>query len=1007
MNTILSRRTAGASRPLCKFGFASLAALALASVAPFAANAQEADEEVLEEIVTTGSRLKANPNLAAAVPVLSVAGTEGTMRGNVRIEDFVNLLPQVMAGQASEVSNGASGTATLNLRGLGRNRTLVLVDGRRLPYGASSISAANLDIIPLQLVERVDILTGGASAVYGSDAVGGVANFILKRDFEGVEIGIQQGNSYNANDDGIWANVLQAGGQPVPGSSWDGQENTYYIMAGGNLGDGRGNVTLFASYEDREAISQANRSVSGCALGQEDGATGFGGYGCVGSGNYRLFVGALGNAFQEEDGTIVPFVGGPAQTYNFGPNNYFQRPSERYTIYGKGNFDVSENIEAFMDLSYTNNVSDAQIAPTASFGTGSYAINCDNPYIQNSPAGGLQLTTDIYGCTAADIAAGVIKTGVGASHRNVEGGPRSSLNENSTMRAATGLRGSFADDVWNWDAFVQVAETRDQGISTNDFVIANLDQALLAVDDGNGNVVCQDQSNGCVPYNIFQRGPSGESMVDPASTAFIHGIGIVNGETSQTGYGGTIQADLGNYGWKLPWADYGVSALLGFESRKDRLESRPDEISQIPGGGFTGVGGATLAVKGEMEVDEFFTEIEVPLLSGMTGIEELTLRVQGRISDYEGTGNNTTNSFDTDAYGFSLAYAPVDSLRFRAQFQRAVRAPNVIELYTGQNTNLPDLASAGTNANGLQLFDPCTSTAPIATLEQCQNTGMTAAQYGSGLVLDVISGQTQSITGGNPFLNPETADTTTFGFVWTPEFVEGLSVSVDYFDITVEDAIQPGIPAQTTFDECLATGNPAFCDLMQRAPNGSLASGTPGVGFQKTNVNIGALETTGVDLQVAYSFETGRHSHSIDYASTIIDTLDEIPFPGADPIVCAGFFGANCKPPSPEYRHRILYTWQTPWSIDVTTTWRHFGGTDNDNVDEVLEATLDTVDYVDLTGSWFLMDDLITIRLSILNLFGEQPPVFTAAGTGVGNGNTYPTVYDTSTTYYAALKLNF
>ena len=213
------------------FKLTGLAFLAGALIAPIGANAQEAQDEVLEEIITTGSRLKANPNLAAAVPVMSVTGAEGMERGNVRIEDFVNILPQVMAGQASEVSNGASGTATLNLRGLGRNRTLVLMDGRRLPYGASSISAPNLDIIPMQLVERVDILTGGASAVYGSDAVGGVANFILKSDFEGVELGIQQGNSYSANSRNFWTNVLEAGGQPVPGSSsWDGQETLIYTI---------------------------------------------------------------------------------------------------------------------------------------------------------------------------------------------------------------------------------------------------------------------------------------------------------------------------------------------------------------------------------------------------------------------------------------------------------------------------------------------------------------------------------------------------------------------------------------------------------------------------------------------------------------------------------------------------------------------------------------------------------------------------------------------------------
>jgi outer membrane receptor protein involved in Fe transport len=1007
MNSILARHASGAYRPLCKFGFASFAALALTSVAPSAAYAQ-AEAEELEEITVTGSRIKANPNLAAATPVLSVTGEEAAIRGNVRVEDFVNQLPQVFANQASEVSNGASGTAALNLRGLGRNRTLVMIDGRRLPYGSSQISASNLDVVPLQMVERVDILTGGASAVYGSDAVGGVANFILKSDFEGVEIGGQWSTSYAANDDDFWANVLRAADQPVPGSTTDGEEALVYMMLGANSPDGRGNATVYASFEDRREISQANRDYSGCALGQDDGAQSFGGFGCVGSGNYRLFVGDGGFGFQQDDGTIIPFAGGPAQTFNFGPFNFFQRPSERYNIFAKGHYELTDTVEGFAEISYMNNLSDAQIAPTASFGTSSWSFNCDNPYLQTP---GLNLASDIYGCTAADIAAGVIKTGAGASHRNVEGGPRNSRLENSTWRVISGLRGSFADDIWSWEAFVQSSETRDQSESTNDFVVANVQQAFLAVDDGTGNVVCTDPSGGCVPYNPFQRGPNGESLITPEQTAYLHGIGLVNGSTSQFILGGTLQADFGEYGVKLPTADYGISALFGFETRKDELDARPDEISQVPGGGFTGVGGATLPVRGQVEVDEFFTEFEVPLISGMTAIQELTLRGQYRYSDYKGEGNDTISPFTTDTYGLSAAWAPIDTLRFRAQYQRAVRAPNVIELYTGQNTNLPNLSSAGTNANGVQLFDPCATDAPIASQAACANTGLTAAQYGT--VLDVISGQTQSLTGGNPDLRPEEADTTTVGFIWTPSFVEGLSVSFDYFNILVEDVISAGIPAQTTLDQCLATGNDAFCSLIQRGPRGDLASGQAGVGFQQTNINLAELETTGFDLQVIYDFEVGRHSFNIDYASTYLDQLDTTPFPGGDVVECAGTFGNNCQDGpggngvSPQYRHRVVGTWISPWSVDVGMTWRFFDETDNDNVTDTVEPKLDAVNYIDLTAAWYIMDDSITIRAAILNVLGEKPPVFTSAGPSIGNGNTYPTVFDTGTTMTFGFKWNF
>ncbi len=559
--------------------------------------------------------------------------------------------------------------------------------------------------------------------------------------------------------------------------------------------------------------------------------------------------------------------------------------------------------------------------------------------------------------------------------------------------------------MWQWQAFLQSSETRDQAIATNDFVVDNLQQAFLATTDANGNVVCTDPSGGCVPYNIFQRGPGGESLVSQDALDFILGPGVVNGSTSQLVWGGDIQANLGEYGLSLPTADGGVGLLLGIEYREDELEATPDLISQTPGGGFTGVGGADLPVAGQVEVAEFFGEVEVPLVSGKTFVEELTLRAQYRYSDYTAEGNNTGTDFDTDSYGYSLAWAPVDDVRFRAQYQRAVRAPNVIELFTGQNTNLPNLSAAGVNANGVQLFDPCASDAPIASLEQCARTGVTAAQYGT--ILDVISGQTQSITGGNPQLEPEVADTYTVGVVITPNQLPELSVSIDYFNITVEEAIQDGIPAQTTLDQCLATGSATFCDLITRAGSGTLAAGGFGVGFQQTNVNIAELETTGVDLQVTYNFNlSDMGTVRVDYAATYLDQLDEVPFPGGDPIECAGFFGNQCGTPSPEYRHRMIATWMTPWSIDVSATWRFFDETENDNPGEELETELDAVNYFDISANYQITDNL-QLRGGVLNLFGEDPPVFSAAGPPLGNGNTYPTVFDTSTVAFASLKANF
>ena len=959
-------------------------------------------ETSLEEVVVTGSRLNTNPNLSAPVPVLTIGEQELENRGTVRIEDLVNILPQASAGQTGEVSNGASGTSSLNLRGLGATRTLVLINGRRLPFGSSQFSPANADLIPASLVERFDILTGGASAVYGSDAVAGVANFILKRDYEGFEIDIQADANQNSNSNSIFSDVLAAGGQPAPGSVTDGETGLISLTWGTNFADGRGNVTLFGSYEDQQEIVQADRTFSACTLGgSTDPDTSVGGFGCVGSANFRLFGGPGGFAFQEENGEIVPFAGGPAQTFNFGAANFFQRPNERISLYASSNFELNEFVEFYSSASYIDNSSDAQIAPTASFGIGAFSINCDNPFIQGDGASGIPLT-EIFGCTSPNEIVG----GLTASHRNVEGGPRNSLLENSTLRLESGIRGKFGD-VWSYDAFSLYAETEDTSTATNDFVVSQLQQAFFATTDADGNVVCVDQSNGCVPYNIFQRGPNGESLVSQESLDFIQGVGVVEGETELISFGGNVQADLGEYGIASPAAkDSGIGVLFGFEYREDSLASFPDEISQIPGGGFTGVGGATLPVSGSVEVAEIFLEAQVPLITGRPGAEELTINGQYRFSDYTTDGNGISNSFDTDTFGLSLNWTPVEAVKFRGQFQRAVRAPNVIELFTGQDQGLPNLNVAGVNALGVEVFDPCATAAPLLSFEQCALTGVTAEQFGN--ILDVISGQTQSITGGNPVLDPESSDTTTVGVIISPASAPNFSLSVDFFDISIEDLINGGVPAQITLDNCLA-GDQVFCDLIARSPSGSLAAGGPGFGFTATNLNIAALETTGVDLQFKYAFDTNTAGRfAFDYTGTFVEDFDFTPFSGGEPVECAGNFGNACFfDVVPEYRHRLLVNWDSPWFFDATLTWRHNGSVDNvsDTAPEIDES-LSAVNYFDFNVN-FNIGDNISVRTGLINAFNEDPPVSISSGPPQGNGNTFPSIFDTGRRAFVGFNYNF
>ncbi|MEO0878237.1 MAG: TonB-dependent receptor plug domain-containing protein, partial [Pseudomonadota bacterium] len=495
---------------------------AIAAVAA-PALAQDDDDDV---IIITGSRLD-QANLNSSSPVFQVDAGEIDSRGVTRVEDLLNILPQTFAGQTSNLANGASGTSTLNLRGLGATRTLTLVDGKRLSYGAGNAAAVNLDQIPAQLIERVDIVTGGASAVYGSDALAGVANFILKRDFEGLELDGQVGFFQDGNGNDFASDLLTANNIPVPGATADGRSVNVSAIFGANTPDGRGNVTAFLQYQDQNEVRQDARDFSACAFGTSSAATSVGGVGCVGSSTFRRFFTPGGDFFLGEDSVLVPFTNAPEQTFNFAPDNFLQRNNERFNFQALARYNITENIEAFLDLAFTENQTDSQIAFSGTFFR-PFQVNCGNPLIQtpvDAAAGGGTLA-DALGCDAAAIAADT-DVGLTAGYRNVTGDPRSSFIGVNTFRMVGGFRGNLNEN-FEFETFGQFSRTRQNTVSTGDLSFADVQDGLFAVDDGSGNVVCRSGNAGCLPFNIFEfNGVSAEAA------QFAQGTGLVTSEVEQ------------------------------------------------------------------------------------------------------------------------------------------------------------------------------------------------------------------------------------------------------------------------------------------------------------------------------------------------------------------------------------------------------------------------------------------------------------------------------------------
>jgi outer membrane receptor protein involved in Fe transport len=965
-----------------------MGALTAAGAAPALA------QENLGEIVVTGSRIR-SANLESTTPVTQVTAQDVVTQGVTRIEDLVNQLPQAFAAQNVTVSNGATGTATLNLRGLGSPRTLVLVDGRRMPYGGVTNSAADINMIPTQMIERVDILTGGASAVYGSDAVAGVVNFIMKKDFEGVQITSQYNFYWHENDfagpgdvklrdtiAGLEATNPSQYALPAD-SVTDGEGKELSLMVGVNSGDGRGNITAFATVFDSDAVLQADRDYSACSLNPAPvgGSLSCGGSSTNASGRFTDFstydlttdAGAPGGMRNYNPTTDL---------YNFGPLNYYQRPERRYSLGANGHYEFNEHADVYTQLSYTDYESVAQIAPSGNFFE-TNSINCDNPLLPAS-------ILPTIGCDAGAIAAGDSVT-MYIGRRNVEGGGRQQSFANTGFRAVAGVRGSI-NEAWGYDASAQFSQGTGSA-STLNYIVTERAARALEVRDVGGVPTCQSVIDGtdpaCVPWNVFT--PGG---VTPDQLAYLQAAGLQIGRINQEIYNGVITGDLGAYGVKLPTASDGIQLVFGTEYRRDSLSNTVDAIQEK--GGLGGSGGPTIGISGATIAKEAFMEARVPIAQDQPFAESLSFDTAYRYSDYN-TGQQT------NTYKFGLEWAPVADVRLRGSYQRAVRAANIVELFTAQGFNLFDAPG-----------DPCGAQArdPTASDAECIATGVPANLVGAPS-LDSPAGQYNFLQGGNPDLIPETSDTYSYGVVFQPRWVPGLAITVDYFDISIEDTISV-FGANNIWTACYGAEDPTACALIHRNPGtGQLWVGTGNV--EDTNVNIGSMKTTGYDINIGYTgLEMGRFgSLAFNLTGTYLDKLTVQPVPGldleSDPNVfrdsydCTGYYSTVCSqngigPINPQWRHRFRTSWQTPWDVDLSLTWRHYGGVtglaaaNTEMPKGQLDKELPAEDYFDLAANWAITEKA-SVSLGINNVLDDNPSVSGAVGTN-GNGNTFPQSWD-------------
>ena len=951
-----------------------------------AADAADAALEDDATIVVTGSLIK-NPNLVQSSPVAVVGQEELQLRQTNVAEEVLRTIPGIVPSIGSAVNNGNGGASFVNLRGIGTNRNLVLLDGVRL-VPAGTAGAVDLNNIPLAMLDRLDILTGGASTTYGADAVGGVVNFITKKDFAGVEL--------NASEQ-----ISEEG----DGNTWRAD-----MTVGANFDDGRGNATFSIGYQKAKPVYQGDRDFGAFNFNTFSGRRGGSGTsvparinGIPGLGGRQIdpVTGALLTAAQSPGGAFIPF--------NFNPFNIYATPFERFNMFGSAHYKIANDVEAYAQGVYSKNRVTTIIAPSGTFGN-ALVIPLSNPFL---PAVARNQICTAQGLTAAQCDAAATAASGSPDFRTftstvgrrfVEAGTRDNTYTTSFFQYKAGLRGPITDNV-DFDVFGAYGESENVSRQTGNGLLSRLLDSANADRTG-----CISGNAGCVPINLF--GPAGS--ITPQQLAYITGVSTSGTTFSQLGQ---VRALLsGDLGFASPGAENNIGFAIGAEYRNYTAGSTSDVPTATPGE-VLGNGGANPDISGSYNVKEAFAELNIPLVEDKPFFQSLTLELGGRYSDYSSSGT----SYTWKAGG---SWEPVQGVKLRGNYQKAVRAPGVGELFNPTVTgldNLPDDPCSATDPDGR--FDPArvipATNAALRTL--CLAQGATPANV---LAIEQPSANQNNITsGGNPNLDVEQARTYTFGVVLSPAVVPGFTLSIDYYRIKVTDAITNPSSADI-IAQCFTPGNPSFAvtpfctSQIRRNPqtgglDGSTAT-TPGILLPTSNT--GTIFTDGIDLSANYSTDVGFAKLALSFQGNWTNRSKFQANRLAANRECTGFISVSCGSLQPEYSFNQRTT-LTFGQVDLSLLWRYIDKVKQEPL-SLTEGTarsfynngeIQAKHYFDLSGR-VAVNDQLSLTLTVQNLLDKKPP-FTGDGIGstaFNSGNTFPSTYDTIGRRFAvAAKLRF